>query len=79
MQLDVLSELCGPEVEVFDEENIAELPPAWETVLLLDFDDTQHFVTLAGPPGSFNRLLRVLEAEPGLAAGEEGGWQICRY
>ena len=79
MQLDLLCGLCGPEVDAFDETDFAEVPETWETVLLLDTDDTQQFVTLAGPSGSFDRLVRALEADPSLASGENGGWQVCKY
>ena len=68
MQLDVLHELCGPEVETITETNPGQMPETWEEVLLLDVDGAERPVALAGRSGSFSKVLRALAEEQSLEA-----------
>ncbi len=63
MQLDVLRKLCGPEVEILTEAGTGPLPETWEEILVLDLDDSERPVLVAGPSGSLHRVLRALEEE----------------
>jgi hypothetical protein len=76
MQLKTLCGLCGSEVAFFAEANPRTVSNTWEEILLLDVDDTELPVALAGRSGSFDRVLRALAEDNSLETSAVEWYQV---
>ena len=76
MQLDVLRQMCGPEVEVLTNPRSGSVQSKGKDVLVLRVDGAERPVTLTGPVGSLEQVLRALAQDQGLEGGKAGRYAM---
>ena len=75
MQLDILLQLCGPEVSIHSAALAYKGTGETEEQLALDVDCPQCSVVVSGPPGSLDLVFRQIAEDEGLEVFSLNDWE----